>query len=76
MSHPLRAYRKAIGVTLEDMAGRIGISIASLSRIETGKQRPSLLTLLRIEDETGGAVGASAFRQFRADGGPLDGCAA
>jgi transcriptional regulator with XRE-family HTH domain len=50
-------------LSLQTLASRIGISTASLSRIETGKQTPSVPTLLKIVDETAGAVTVSDFRQ-------------
>ncbi|WP_395674724.1 helix-turn-helix transcriptional regulator [Inquilinus sp.] len=63
MPHALRLYRRSTGLSLQTLASRIGISTASLSRIETGKQTPSVPTLLKIVDETAGAVTVSDFRQ-------------
>jgi len=41
--------RKAAGLTQEQLAKRAGIRQETLSRIESGKQTPSLSTLKRID---------------------------
>lgn len=61
MEHPLRRYRRDAGLTLEALSARLGISKASLSRVETGRQTPSLALLQRITAATDGAVTANDF---------------
>lgn len=53
--HPIRAYRQAQTppMTLEGLAGRIGISKVSLSRIETGKQELSPALAKKVFEATG-----------------------
>ncbi len=61
MEHPLRRYRKDTETTLDALAEKIGATAATLSRIETGKQDPSLDLVRRLIEATGGAVSASDF---------------
>ena len=44
----LRDRRKALGLTLADMARRTGVSLGYLSQIELGKNSASIETLYRI----------------------------
>ncbi|MEU7104061.1 XRE family transcriptional regulator [Streptomyces sp. NPDC046215] len=44
----LRDLRKRSGLTLEAAAGRVGLSPAHLSRLETGRRTPSLPMLLTL----------------------------
>jgi transcriptional regulator with XRE-family HTH domain len=44
----LRAMRKHRGVTLEQLAESTGISVSTLSRLESGQRRPTLELLLPI----------------------------
>jgi transcriptional regulator with XRE-family HTH domain len=44
----LRALRKARGATLEQLAEATGISVSTLSRLESGKRRPTLELLLPL----------------------------
>lgn len=51
----LRALREERGVTLTDLAAATGISVSTLSRLETGVRRPTLellLPLARFHDVT------------------------
>ena len=48
-------------MTLAALAGRVGLSRSTLSRIETGASRPSLDAISRIVEATGGLVGAADF---------------
>ncbi|WP_041344925.1 helix-turn-helix transcriptional regulator [Nitrobacter sp.] len=41
--HPLKAYRKAQGMTLEELASRVGTTKSWLSRIESGEPPGSSL---------------------------------
>ncbi|MBM3542529.1 MAG: helix-turn-helix transcriptional regulator [Alphaproteobacteria bacterium] len=45
---PMRTLRRARGLTLDGLAGRVGVSKAYLSEIETGKKPGSLKTLRRV----------------------------
>ncbi len=49
----LRAARQDRGWTLEDLAGRSGISVSTLSRLESGKRQASLELLLPITKQLG-----------------------
>lgn len=44
----LRLTRKSAGMSLSDVAGKAGMSISTLSRIETGKQPIEVQTLLML----------------------------
>jgi transcriptional regulator with XRE-family HTH domain len=44
----VRAARKERGVRQDDLAGRLGVTAAYLSEIETGRKSPSLDLTLRI----------------------------
>ncbi len=44
----LRAARRAHGWTLEEVAGRTGMSVSTLSRLEAGKRQASLELLLPL----------------------------
>ena len=57
----LRAWRKSQKITLDELSKRIGISDASLSRIERGEQWPDRATIQRIVAETNGDVGINDF---------------
>lgn len=41
MEHPLRTFRKAAGLSLDQLSDVTKLSKSSLSRIETGAQQPS-----------------------------------
>ena len=49
----LRTLRKSLGVTLELLAERTGLTKGYLSKIETGKKLPPIATLSRISDALG-----------------------
>jgi DNA-binding XRE family transcriptional regulator len=52
--HPLCKYRNHNDLTLKEVAERVGdVEHASLSRIESGKQKPSLELAARISKATG-----------------------
>jgi transcriptional regulator with XRE-family HTH domain len=63
--HPLRTYRKRANKSLEELAKECGTTRATLSRVETGHQSPSLDLIDRIRTATGGAVRADDFLPFR-----------
>lgn len=66
--HPLRAWRLAQTppVTLEVLAGRLGTTKASLSRIENGKQVCGFDLVKKVVTETG-----ISARLLRGDIAPL-----
>jgi transcriptional regulator with XRE-family HTH domain len=47
---PIRGAREARGIGLNELARRVGIDRAYLSRIERGQQSPSVRVLKRIAD--------------------------
>ena len=49
----LRAERQARGLSLRDLAERLGVSSSLISQIETGRARPSVSTLYAIAAELG-----------------------
>jgi transcriptional regulator with XRE-family HTH domain len=44
----VRSKRKSLGLSLRDLAGRVGVSTMTLQRIETGKTSPSVSILSEI----------------------------
>jgi len=46
--NPLKVWREYRGFTLRALAAEIGISSAAVSKIETGKSRPSVATLTKL----------------------------
>jgi transcriptional regulator with XRE-family HTH domain len=49
----LRAHREERGLSLRELARRLGVSPSAISQIETGKSRPSVSTLYAIVSELG-----------------------
>jgi transcriptional regulator with XRE-family HTH domain len=49
----IRARREEGGISLRELARRLGISPSAISQIETGKSRPSVSTLYAIVNELG-----------------------
>ena len=49
----LRAHREHRGLSLRELARRLGVSPSAISQIETGKSRPSVSTLYAIVSELG-----------------------
>lgn len=45
---PLKVWREYRGLTLRALAAEIGISSAAVSKIETGKSRPTVATLTKL----------------------------
>lgn len=56
MIHPLTAWRRAKGLTLEQLGEKLGVSAAALSRYEGGKRMPKRAIALAIEQATAGEV--------------------
>lgn len=59
-------YRQQAGKSLAEMAADIGVSVAALSRYESGRRRPRPDVMARIHEVTGGAVTPNDF--FSQDG--------
>ena len=53
----IRRVRRERGLTLEELAGEVGASVAHLSRVESGTRQPSLDGLLRVAAALGVEVG-------------------
>ena len=74
-SHPpigerLRAERQGHGLSLRDLADRLGVSASLISQIETGRARPSVSTLYAVAGELGISLDELLFPGgFGADGG-------
>jgi transcriptional regulator with XRE-family HTH domain len=49
----LRTARQSQGLSLRDLAGRLGVSASLISQIETGRAQPSVSTLYAIVGELG-----------------------
>lgn len=64
--HPLRAYRKTAGKSLEDVARAVGTARSTISRIETGDIMPSLGLIARLKQATNGALTAEDFMPMEA----------
>ena len=54
----IRRYRKERGWTLEALSKRAGLSVAQLSKLETGKSEPSIDSLRKLAAVYGVAVSA------------------
>lgn len=63
----IRDARKKSGLTLEQLARKVGISPITLQRIETGKNSPSVIVL----DEIASALNRPLFSFLRNTGKPL-----
>ena len=51
--HPIRKWRKASRLSLEDLATRVGIQAPHLCEIELRKKTPSVAVARKIAAETG-----------------------
>lgn len=56
MGQKIRAARKERGLSLRELARRVGVSASSISQIETGKSQPSVSRLYAIVAALGVAV--------------------
>lgn len=63
IGHEVRTYRKALGITVTDLAAATGISVGMLSKIENGNISPSLTTLQALTRALGVPLTAF-FRRF------------
>jgi DNA-binding XRE family transcriptional regulator len=60
-SHPLRIWRLANDFTVAGLGALAGLSSATVSRIENGRQTPSLAMVKRLIKASGGALAAGDF---------------
>lgn len=51
--NPLKVWREHRSLTLRALAAQVGVSSAAISRIETGKSRPSVATLGKLAEALG-----------------------
>jgi len=58
-AHPLKQFRNTRDLTLADLAAVAGVSEATLSRIENGKQTPRAVLMTKLKVITG--LSADAF---------------
>ena len=58
-AHPLKQFRSTRELTLADLAAVAGVSEATLSRIENGKQTPRAALMSKLKAITG--LSADAF---------------
>jgi transcriptional regulator with XRE-family HTH domain len=49
----IRAIRKALGISQQDLAARAGISPSHMNKIEQGVEQPKFETAVRIADQLG-----------------------
>lgn len=69
----LRAAREAQGLSLRELARRIGVSASLISQIETGKVQPSVSTLYAFVSELGVSMDAVVFGSNGGDRGSRTG---
>ncbi|KQU54645.1 DNA-binding protein [Bosea sp. Leaf344] len=69
LGQKLKAARQARGWTLEDLAGRTGVSRAMVSRVERGESSPTATLLMKLT--TGLGISLSSLFGDRAAGGPV-----
>ncbi|KAB0682738.1 helix-turn-helix domain-containing protein [Aureimonas leprariae] len=53
IGHEVRSYRRALGITVADLAASTGLSLGMLSKIENGNISPSLTTLQTLSRALG-----------------------
>jgi transcriptional regulator with XRE-family HTH domain len=61
MVHRLRIFRHQNHLSLAAVAASVGVSKATIGRIEQGLQTPSLELMFRLVNETNGAVTPNDF---------------
>jgi transcriptional regulator with XRE-family HTH domain len=70
MGERLRAARQARGLTLRELAQRLGVSPSMISQIETGRASPSVSTLYSLADELNVSLDELLFNDRRSQAGP------
>ncbi len=73
----LRTRRDELGLSLRELARRVGVSASLISQIETGKVQPSVSTLYALVTELGGSFdqllfGEAPLPPLDAGAGPAD----
>ena len=61
LGNRLRATREAYGISLRELARRVGVSASLISQIETGKVHPSVSTLYSLASELDASVDELLF---------------
>lgn len=56
MNLRIREIRKKCGLTMKELAERVGVSESAISQYETGRRQPDYETLLKIADYFGVSV--------------------
>lgn len=69
MGNRLRAERRARGLSLRDLAERLGVSSSLISQVETGRTSPSVSTLYAIANELDVSLDELLFNDRRTDPG-------
>lgn len=69
MGSRLRAERTARGLSLRDLAGRLGVSPSLISQVETGRTSPSVSTLYAIANELDVSLDQLLFNDRRPTNG-------
>ena len=62
MENQIRARRKALGLSQEELARRCGVSRQTVNAIENNKYDPTLSLAFRLADELGTTVDALFLR--------------
>lgn len=57
----IREYRKTHGITQSELAVRLGVRQATISKLENGEIEPGLDLAFKIEDATDGTVKARSW---------------
>jgi transcriptional regulator with XRE-family HTH domain len=65
MGDRLRVERRARGLSLRELADRLGVSPSLISQVETGRARPSVSTLYTIANELGVSLDELLFADRR-----------
>ena len=67
----LREVRVGAGISLRELARRLGVSPSLISQVETGRARPSVRTLYALANELGISLDELLFSDARTAGGPV-----
>ena len=66
MDHPLKRLRQERLLTQEELAAQAGITVSTLSRIETGKTSPRLRTIRDLAQALG--ISPGTLREILSEG--------
>lgn len=69
----LRLARFRAGLTIKDLAERVGVTHSSISQYETGRTRPTPVTLAKLAMATGVSPGFFSFKRRPVSSSGLDG---